>query len=518
MAFACIFILMVKLNIYAKKRQWKLFLFALAVAIVAGSMYYTSIIVRKVAEQEQMNVKIWADAIYRKTELVKYIEQFFQQIREEDRKRVTLLAEAYKQLIRSDDPNIDLTFYVDIIRSNNTIPVILTDEDGRIINTKNVEFDKDTVTFLSGKLLDEYSVYPPIPARYFQNKKNYLYYKDSKLYSELHDVLNSLVRDFFSEVVINAASVPVIITDSTKKKVIDFGNIEPDKIMDPVFVEQTIAEMAASNNPIEIDLTNLGKSYIFYKGSYLLTQLRFFPIVQLLIVGLFLFIGYTMFSTARRSEQNQVWVGLAKETAHQLGTPLSSMIAWMELLKMENINHDAINELKKDVDRLEKITDRFSKIGSVPKLADENIVEVVYNSIAYLKTRTSRKISYEIYPGPEKVILAPINLHLFEWVIENITKNAVDAMGSKGVFTVNVEEQTDHVIIDLTDTGKGIPKSKFKRIFNPGFTSKKHGWGLGLSLSERIIRNYHRGKIFVKSSAIDKGTTFRIVLRKYVKQ
>lgn len=162
---------MVKFNIYARKKQWKLFLFALAVAIVSGSMYYTSIIVRKVAEQEQTNVKIWADAIYRKTELVKYIEQFFQQIREEDRKSVVLLAEAYKQLIRTDDPNVDLTFYVDIIRYNSTIPIILTDEDGRIINTKNVDFNEDTVTFLSGKLLDEFSVYPPIPARYFQNKK-----------------------------------------------------------------------------------------------------------------------------------------------------------------------------------------------------------------------------------------------------------------------------------------------------------------------------------------------------------
>lgn len=509
---------MLKLNIYARKKQWKLLLFGVAIAIVAGSMWYTNIIVRKVAEQEQMNIKIWADAIHRKTTLVQYIEQFFQQIREEDRKRVVLLAEAYKQLIRADDSNMDLTFYVDIIRSNENIPVILTDEDLKIINAKNVEFDKDTVIYLSGPLLEDYSVYPPIPARYFQQKKNYLYYKDSRLHSELLEVLNDLVSSFFSEVVINAASVPVIITDSTKRKVIDFGNIEPEYIMDQVFVEKTIAEMAASNPPIEIELSNLGKSYIFYKGSYLLTQLRFYPVVQLTIIALFLFIGYMMFNTARRSEQNQVWVGLAKETAHQLGTPLSSMIAWMELLKMENLNNDAINELSKDVDRLEKITDRFSKIGSVPKLTDENIVEVIYNSIAYLKTRTSRKISYEITPGPETKIIAPINLHLFEWVIENITKNAIDAMGTKGVFSVNVEEQNGNITIDLSDTGKGIPKSKFKSIFNPGYTSKKHGWGLGLSLAERIIQNYHRGKVFVKSSSIDKGTTFRIVLRKVVKR
>ncbi len=493
-------------------------LFAAAIAIVAASMWYTNIIVKKVAMDEKRNIRIWADAIHRKTALVKYIEKFFQQIREQDRTRVELLAEAYKQLIKTDNPDADLTFYVDIIRSNNTIPVVLTDQDGRIINAKNVNFNKDSVVFLRGELLKEFSVYPPIEARYYQNRKNFLFYKDSRLMTDLRNVLDDLIRSFFSEIVINAASVPVIITDSTKKKVIDFGNIEPDKIMDPEFVERTIAQMGSDNQPIEIDLVNQGKSYIFYQGSYLLTQLKYYPIIQLGIIALFLFIGYFMFSTARRSEQNQVWVGLAKETAHQLGTPLSSMIAWMELLKMEEVKNPVIDELSKDVDRLEKITERFSKIGSVPKLENENIVKVVYNSIAYLKTRTSRKINYVIHPDEEKQIIVPINLHLFEWVIENITKNAVDAMGNQGTFTVDITEEDEHVIIDLTDTGKGIPKSKYKSIFNPGYTSKKRGWGLGLSLAQRIIKNYHRGKIFVKSSAIDKGTTFRIVLNKKVKK
>ncbi len=336
--------------------------------------------------------------------------------------------------------------------------------------------------------------------------------------TELRDVLDDLVRSFFSEIVINAASVPVIITDSTKKNVVDFGNIQPDKIMDPEFVERTIAEMESGNTPIEIDLVNQGKSYIFYQGSYLLTQLTYYPIIQLGIVALFLFIGYFMFSTARRSEQNQVWVGLAKETAHQLGTPLSSMIAWMELLKMEEVKLPALEELGKDVDRLEKVTERFSKIGSIPKLEFVNIVEVIYNSIAYLKTRTSRKIIYEINPGHDATIMVPINLHLFEWVIENVTKNAVDAMGNQGKFTIDIIEENGHVTIDMIDTGKGIPKSKHKSIFNPGITSKNRGWGLGLSLAERIVKNYHRGKIYVKSSAIDKGTTFRIVLNKKVKK
>jgi len=505
---------MIKLNIYAQKKQWKLFLLATALAIVAGSMWYTNIIVNKVAVEEMKNINIWADAIQSKTKLVTYIESFFEEIKIEDRKRVELLAEAYKQLIKTDNPDIDLTFYVDIIRSNNNIPVILTDENGRIINAKNIDFDYDTVPFLTGRLLDEFTVYPPIEARYYQNRKNYLHYKDSRLYSELRDVLDDLIKSFFDEVVINAASVPVIITDSTKRNLRAWGNITDEIARNPKLLAETIEQMESNNLPLEITLADQGKSFIFYKGSYLLTQLTFYPLVQLGIITLFLVAGYFMFSTARRSEQNQVWVGLAKETAHQLGTPLSSMIAWIEIMKMDGQQNEALEELTKDVDRLEKITERFSKIGSVPNLESQNIVEVVHNSIAYLKTRTSRKIIYEINPGLDIGIYAPVNLHLFEWVIENITKNAVDAMGAKGKFTIDIIEENGFVHIDLSDTGKGIPKSKFRSVFKPGYTSKKRGWGLGLSLAERIIKFYHRGKIFVKSSVLDKGTTFRITLRK----
>ena len=504
------------MNIYARKRQWKLLLLALALAIVAGSMWYTNIIVNKVAKEEKKNIRIWADAIQSKTNLVTYIDEFFQKMRQEDRKRVELLAEAYKQLIKTENPDVDLTFYVDIIRSNENIPVILTDEDGRIINVKNVDFDKDTVIFLSGALKAEFTEYPPIEARYYQNRRNYLHYKDSKLYTELRVVLDDLIRSFFDEVVINAASVPVIVTDSTKQHVQASGNISSDLIDSPEALAETLASMESDNLPIEINLAEQGKSYIFYKGSFLLTQLTYYPIVQLAIMAFFLLVGYLMFSTARRSEQNQVWVGLAKETAHQLGTPLSSMIAWMEIMKMDGQQNEALTELSKDVDRLEKITERFSKIGSIPKLSSQNIVEVVHNSVSYLKTRTSRKVIYEINPGPEIGIYAPVNLHLFEWVIENITKNAVDAMANNGRFTVDIIEEDGFVHIDLSDTGKGLPKSKFKSIFNPGYTSKRRGWGLGLSLAERIIKNYHNGKIFVKSSAIDKGTTFRITLRKHI--
>jgi signal transduction histidine kinase len=504
------------LNIYAQKRRWKLVLLATAMAIVGISLWYTNLLVNKVAQEEKKNIRIWADAIQSKTKLVTYIEEFFQKIRVEDRKRVQLLAEAYKQVIRTEDPDANLNFYVAIIRNNETIPLILTDEEGRILEATNIDFDKDTVLFLDGALREEFTRYPPIEFRYYKERKRYLFYKDSCLYTELRNVLDDLVRSFFDEVVINAASVPVIITDSTKRNVRAWGNLPSGVINDTLLLQRTISKMESDNTPFEITLADQGKSYIFYQGSYLLTQLTLYPVIQLGIIALFLIAGYLLFSTARRSEQNQVWVGLAKETAHQLGTPLSSMIAWLEIMKMEGKNDELLIELTKDVDRLEKITERFSKIGSVPKIDTHNIVEVVHNSIAYLKTRTSHRINYEINPGLETAIYVPINLHLFEWVIENITKNAVDAMGASGKFTANIIEENGYVHIDLTDTGKGIPKSKYKSIFRPGYTSKKRGWGLGLSLAERIIKNYHRGKIFVKASGIDKGTTFRITLRKNI--
>lgn len=452
-------------------------LLAVALAIVGISLWYTNLLVNKVAYEEKKNIRIWADAIQSKTKLVKYIEDFFQKIRIEDRKRVQLLAEAYKQVIRTEDPDANLNFYVSIIRGNETIPLILTDEEGRILEATNIDFDKDTVLFLDGALREEFTRYEPIEFRYYKERKRYLYYKDSRLYTELRDVLDDLVKSFFDEVVINAASVPVIITDSTKRNVRAWGNLSSEIIDDTLMLQRTILGMESDNTPFEITLADQGKSYIFYKGSYLLTQLTFYPVIQLGIIALFLVASYLLFSTARRSEQNQVWVGLAKETAHQLGTPLSSMIAWLEIMKMEGGNDELLIELTKDVDRLEKITERFSKIGSVPKIDTHNIVEVVHNSIAYLKTRTSHRIIYEINPSLETGIYAPINLHLFEWVIENITKNAVDAMGSSGKFTANIIEENGYVHIDLTDTGKGIPKSKYKSIFRPDLPARNVGGG-----------------------------------------
>ena len=501
------------MNIYSRKKRWKWGLFSLAVLIVAASLWYTNILVKHIAKDQRKNLTIWADAIQRKADLVNYTERFFRQLATEERKKAEILAEAYKY-INIDTTSQSLTFYMKLITGNTTVPVVLTDDHNRIEFSRNVDFDADTVKILTGKLREEFTRYPPVEISYLPGKKIYLYYKDSKLFNELKVVLNDLIESFFSEIVLNSASVPVIITDSSQTKVIGYGQLDPKKVADSAFLQKTLRNMAGDNEPIEIELAGQGKRYVFYQNSELLTRLMYFPYFQLGIVGLFLFIAYVLFSSARRSEQNQVWVGLAKETAHQLGTPISSMIAWIELLKLEGHESETIDELKKDIDRLHKITDRFSKIGSTPVLKKENIVKVIYNDISYLRTRSSKKVEFSVNRQEDEKIYAPINLHLFDWVIENLCKNAIDAVAGEGKIDIDISEDERNVIIDITDNGKGIPKSEFKAIFNPGYTSKKRGWGLGLSLAKRIIKEYHKGKIFVKSSVVGKGTTFRVMLRK----
>ncbi|MCF8296055.1 MAG: HAMP domain-containing histidine kinase [Saprospiraceae bacterium] len=497
------------MKIYTRKRQWKWFLLASAILIVSVSLWYTNILVKKIAADEREKVKIWANAIQRKANLVNYTEEFFKKIREEERRRVELWAKAYRYMIEADD-NQQLNLYLEIITGNKNIPVILTDVNDKISNSVNVEINLDSIEYLEGSLKEEFTEYDPIVLNYGQ----IIYYKESKLFTELRDVLNDLTESFFSEIVHNSSSAPVIVTDSTKKKVITFGNIDSTLISDSVYVEELMKDMKFENKPIEIQLANHGKRFIFYKDSFLLTQLRYYPIAQFIVIGLFLLVAYILFSIARKSEQNQVWVGMAKETAHQLGTPLSSMMAWIEMLKLKNVDEKTVAEITKDVSRLEIITDRFSKIGSTPKLIEENLVTVIQDSVSYNKARTTKKIDYQINTNGKQEIIIPINLHLFEWVIENLFKNALDAMSGSGKINVELIENKKEVFIDISDTGKGISKRQFKTIFNPGYTSKQRGWGLGLSLAERIVENYHNGKIFVKSSAINQGTVFRIILKK----
>jgi sensor histidine kinase YesM len=486
----------------------------MAVMIITASLWYTNILVKQIAEDERMSINIWANTIQRKAKLVNYTKEFFDQIKEEEYKRALLLAEAYRNFL-IEESSRTVEFYRQIMEYNTTIPIILTDADNHILIYKNVnEKDLAGITVMTDSLRGEFSSFEPIKVPLAGNVYQLLYFKESTIFTELRLVLNDLVESFFSEVVGSSASVPVMITDSSGTLVIESGNLDREKLKDPEYVRDLISSMAFENDPIEIILPDYGKSYIYYKNSSLMERIMYYPYVMLTVIGVFLFISYFLFSTSRKSEQNLVWIGMSKETAHQLGTPLSSIMAWIELLKMKGENMEELNEIEKDIKRLEDITDRFSKIGSAAKLEEQNLVEVLYESVEYLQPRISKRVLFSINMPREKDVIVPLNKQLFEWVVENVCKNAVDAMSGSGSIQINIEEVNRHVNIDFEDTGKGINKSKFKAIFKPGYTSKKRGWGLGLSLSKRIIVDYHKGKIFVKSSVVDKGTVIRVVLKK----
>lgn len=499
------------MSIYRKKQKWKVILVITAILIIAASLWYTNRIVKNIAREERNQVRLWAGAIQKKANLVKYTNELFKRLSQEERKKVELWAEATKRLVNSSDVE-DFSFVLKVVTENSTVPVILADANDKVISHRNLDSAQvNDPNYLRQQMMLMRSVQEPIEVTILNNQKNYLYYKDSKLFSELKTVLDDLIRSFISEIVVNSASVPVIFTDSTRTKVIAYGNIDTTKISTPEKLKEYLAEIEESKPPILVEFGEGRKNLIFYEDSFLLTQLKFYPFIQLGIIGLFLFIAYTLFSTARKAEQNQVWVGMAKETAHQLGTPLSSLIAWVELLKERGM-HEESTEVEKDIHRLETITERFSKIGSVPVLKKENIYNAIEEVVSYMKTRTSGKVTFNI--TGTKDVLVPLNVPLFEWVIENLIRNAVDAMEACGTITISISDQIQFVYVDISDTGKGIPKSKFKTIFEPGYTTKKRGWGLGLSLTKRIIENYHSAKIFVKSSEPDKGTTFRIVMNK----
>jgi anti-sigma regulatory factor (Ser/Thr protein kinase) len=315
-------------------------------------------------------------------------------------------------------------------------------------------------------------------------------------------------------------SVPVILTNANEQ-VEGYSNVFPPANISKhrlnIWLKNQIEEMKSQHEPIVVKYGKNAKSYIFYKDSEELTQLRYYPYVQLTIMACFSLMAYFAFSYSRKAEQNRVWVGLAKETAHQLGTPLSSLMAWYEYLKVSPKfeNEPIVEELGKDVKRLEIITERFSNIGSVPALKDENILRVTENAIGYLQNRVSKKVAFSVKAEFPADTPAKVNIPLFEWVIENICKNAIDAMEGIGRIDVTLcYAGKQHVAIDIKDTGKGIPKSKVDEVFTPGYTTKKRGWGLGLALARRIIENYHRGKLNVKWSEVGKGTTFRILLNR----
>jgi signal transduction histidine kinase len=336
----------------------------------------------------------------------------------------------------------------------------------------------------------------------------------------LNDDLSSNMLFVTGEIINKNNSVPTILVTrdgqyESRNIHIDPGWSEERKKR---VLEQQLSEMKAIYEPIEITYQHDGVTenygHVYYRNSALLTQLIVYPYIQLSVIAIFGFISYLAFNYSKAAEENRVWVGLAKETAHQLGTPLSSLMAWLEVLREnEQLREQGIvDELEKDIRKLTIVTERFSSIGSTPALKQENVVSLIHNVVNYLRPRVSSKVNIEVYSLSDQ-IEAWVNVPLFEWVIENLCKNAVDAMGNTGTITIKILRGSEgKVFIDVSDTGRGIPRSKIPMVFKPGFTTRKRGWGLGLALAKRIIEDYHFGKIFVKSSEENVGTTFRIAL------
>ena len=297
----------------------------------------------------------------------------------------------------------------------------------------------------------------------------------------------------------------------------DYSNLDSNKVkLDSNYLKNKIQEFKNQHDPITVEISKepLLINKYYYGDSALLKEVRYYPIIQLIIVALFIIITLITVSTRNKSTQNQVWAGMAKETAHQLGTPLSSLQGWVEMLKDNPQSEKIAHEMAKDVDRLKLVSDRFGKIGSTPQLEEKNIIIQIEDMVAYIKRRATDKVNFSINSFNETEIIAKINAPLFDWVIENLLKNALDAMDGKGSIGINIKNESANIVIDIKDSGKGISSQNIAKVFKPGFTTKKRGWGLGLSLSKRIIEQYHKGELFVKHSEPGKGTTFRIVLKK----
>lgn len=305
-------------------------------------------------------------------------------------------------------------------------------------------------------------------------------------------------------------NIPTILT-TENDEIISFNNLDLVKAKNINYLKKQLELMKKQNKPIEINYLEDKKQYVYYRNSDLLNKLTYYPMALLLILLLFLSVVYLFFNSNKVAEQNKLWTGMAKETAHQIGTPLSSLLGWIEILRSENVNKNYILEIEKDINRLNIIANRFSKIGSIPVLENENIITVCKATLEYLKSRSSKQIDFNFFTSDKNIIIKH-NKELIGWVLENLIKNSIDAMQGKGSIVLAVKKTDSGVTISLSDSGKGIPKYKFKEIFRAGYTTKKRGWGLGLSLSKRIIESYHKGKIFVKKSEPNKGTTFKIML------
>ena len=512
------------MNLYSNKQKWKIALLIFALLVVGASLFVSNRIVSKVAQREKAKAKQWAGTINKRIELVKLTNNTFSELREKEREKMQLWIDATKEVsaATSLDGSQNYDFPLRIIGQNKDIPVIVLDDEHSVSGSRNLGFDTSDIRKIYPsasssemlKLFDDSLVVlanewekanPPFRIEIYEGLFMTYAYTDSKELLRLEKNRDTLIQAITSDLINNKGLVPVLLVDSKTQEIID-SNIDK---FDSGSNKSYIAKIKSQNPPLTIDFNTGNKNLLYYGNSPELKQLQYFPYIQFLVIGLFAFIGYLIFSTYRKAEQNQVWAGMAKETAHQLGTPLSSLMAWIQLLEAQGVDEMATTEMQKDIVRLEKVTDRFSKIGSGAKLDSTDMAETVRNITTYLRPRISDKVEFTV-DLPDIPVLAKHNASLVEWVIENICKNAVDAMEAVGTLNVTLKGSPEWVHIDIKDSGKGIPSNQFKTIFSPGFSTKKRGWGLGLSLVKRIVKEYHKGKVFVLESHIGVGTTFRI--------
>lgn len=345
----------------------------------------------------------------------------------------------------------------------------------------------------------------------FKNEERFKVQLWAKAQSLINSTDDNVDLDLPLAIISNNQNIPVILVDE-RNKVINFNNIDESVLKDSVSTQRTLLRLKKENEPIVIEYIEGKYQYLYYGNSSLISKLKYYPLALLLIIFLFALLIFNYYKTTKIAAQNKLWAGMAKETAHQIGTPLSSLVGWLELLKTEQVSSSTILEIEKDITRLKTITDRFSKIGSEPKLSKVDIIAETFISFEYLKARFSNQILFD-FIAPKNAYYVNLNTELHSWSIENLMKNAVDAMKGKGKLTLTITLEDKGINIFVSDTGKGIPKKEFKKIFEPGFTTKKRGWGLGLSLTKRIVEEYHKGSVKVFHSEVNKGTTFIITYK-----
>lgn len=496
------------MNVYSKQRKIKIVLIIVSIILISSSLWISNSILKDIKKDEQNKLNVWIETILHKENMVKSYERLYNNIEEEELNKVKLWKEATQELAKPES-EIDFSFIIKVVQSNKTIPLILVDENNQIIQTKNLDSSfKDDSLYLDSMLTIMKQKYPPIEITFNKNK-NFIYYNNSKLYYEIQSLTKETINSFLQDILLNNSSIPVVLTNKDKDSLIATGNIsEKQKALN---LEDLLEKIQANNVPRKILLANNEYGFLYYGPSKISQKLAWAPYLQVGIPLIFLFIAYLTLKGFNNIEQNSIWVGMAKETAHQLGTPISSLMGWIEIIK-ENIDNRSYIEINKDINRLEQVASRFSKIGSEPKLSEIDLSTILEETSIYMKERISTNIGINFITH-EKNAMINGSKELISWVIENIIRNAVDAIQNKGTINIKLYRKEKTFFISIEDDGKGMNKKLYKNIFKPGLTTKERGWGLGLSLSNRIITQYHHGKIYILKSEINKGTTFGIELK-----